>query len=77
VGDGRQAAAAPSDDGPWVKYSIGYYEPYATSHLTLDADTALHEEVRVAARVLVTALRQQRETLQTPPGLSEPDTRPK
>jgi len=32
---------------------IGYYEPYATSHDTLDHETALHEEVRNAARAVV------------------------
>ena len=31
---------------------IGYYEPYATSHRALDADDALLEEVRNAARIL-------------------------
>jgi hypothetical protein len=31
---------------------IGYYEPYATSHATLDADHALHEEVRNVARAI-------------------------
>jgi multimeric flavodoxin WrbA len=32
---------------------IGYWKPYATSHAELDADTALQEEVRNAARTLV------------------------
>jgi multimeric flavodoxin WrbA len=36
---------------------IGYYEPYATSHAALDRDTALHGEVRNAARILVEAVR--------------------
>jgi multimeric flavodoxin WrbA len=31
---------------------IGYYEPYATSHATLDKDTAMQEEVANAARAL-------------------------
>ena len=31
---------------------IGYYEPYATSHETLDADTAVQEETRVVARAV-------------------------
>ena len=35
---------------------IGYYEPYATSHEALDRDTALHDEVRNAARTLVEAV---------------------
>ena len=35
---------------------IGYYEPYATSHDTLDRDTALVEEVRNVARGVVRAI---------------------
>jgi hypothetical protein len=31
---------------------IGYYEPYATSHATLDQDTAVQEEVRNVARAV-------------------------
>jgi len=31
---------------------IGYYEPYATSHASLDVDTAMQEEVANAARAL-------------------------
>jgi hypothetical protein len=45
--------AAPS---ALVDRYIGYYEPYATSHDALDKDTSLHEEVRNAARALVTAV---------------------
>jgi len=39
---------------------IGYYEPYATSHATLDKDSAVQEEVRNVGRSVtrtVTALR--------------------
>lgn len=36
---------------------IGFYEPYATSHDALDRDTALHEEVRNAARALIAMVR--------------------
>jgi multimeric flavodoxin WrbA len=36
---------------------IGYYGPYATSHEALDADTAVQDEVRGAARALVEAVR--------------------
>jgi len=36
---------------------IGYWKPYATSHADLDADTALQEEVRNAARTLLEAVR--------------------
>jgi multimeric flavodoxin WrbA len=39
---------------------IGYYQPYATSHDALDEDTALHDEVRNAARVLMHAVREGR-----------------
>ncbi|MGZ5144102.1 MAG: flavodoxin family protein [Burkholderiales bacterium] len=35
---------------------IGYYEPYATSHDTLDADRALWEEVRNVARAVSVAV---------------------
>ena len=40
---------------------IGYYEPYATSHETLDEDQPVQEETRVVARAVarsVQALRQ-------------------
>jgi multimeric flavodoxin WrbA len=46
---------------------IGYYEPYATSHEALDKDTALHEEVRNAARAVVEQVRLTRA------GRTEPD----
>jgi multimeric flavodoxin WrbA len=36
---------------------IGYWKPYATSHAELDADTAVQEETRNAARTLIEALR--------------------
>lgn len=39
---------------------IGYWKPYATSHEDLDADTALQEEVRIAARTLADAVAAQR-----------------
>jgi multimeric flavodoxin WrbA len=39
---------------------IGYYEPYATSHDALDADPAIHEEVRNAARALMGKVRELR-----------------
>ncbi|MEP6656377.1 MAG: flavodoxin family protein, partial [Betaproteobacteria bacterium] len=35
---------------------IGYYEPYATSHDVLDADTAVQEEVRNVARAVAEAV---------------------
>jgi multimeric flavodoxin WrbA len=36
---------------------IGYWKPYATSHAELDADSALQEEVRNAARTLLEGVR--------------------
>jgi multimeric flavodoxin WrbA len=36
---------------------IGYWKPYATSHDELDADVALQEEVRNAARTLLEGIR--------------------
>ncbi|MGX5736757.1 flavodoxin family protein [Bosea thiooxidans] len=39
---------------------IGYWEPYATSHEALDANQAIQEEVRNAARVLAEAVRKRR-----------------
>src|SRR6266508_364119 len=36
---------------------IGYWKPYATSHANLDADSAVQEEVRNAARTLLEAVR--------------------
>jgi multimeric flavodoxin WrbA len=35
---------------------IGYWKPYATNHAELDADTAVQEEVRNAARTLLEAV---------------------
>ena len=40
--------------------SIGYWKPYATSHDDLDADEALQEEVRNAARTLVEGVKANR-----------------
>ncbi|WP_221938782.1 flavodoxin family protein [Mycobacterium sp. KBS0706] len=53
---------------------IGYWEPYATSHAALDADTAIQEEVRNAARTLLEAVLAQRAGRQVAAGsaLQEP-----
>jgi hypothetical protein len=40
---------------------IGYWKPYATSHDELDADEAVQEEVRNAARALAEGVRATRE----------------
>jgi multimeric flavodoxin WrbA len=39
---------------------VGYYEPYATSHDTLDKDKAVQEEVRNAAKAVGNAVTQLR-----------------
>jgi len=49
--DHNGKAPAPRND----RY-IGYWKPYATSHDELDADEALQEEVRNAARTLAEAV---------------------
>jgi multimeric flavodoxin WrbA len=46
------------DAGPMSRLDryIGYYQPYATSHEALDADTAVQEEVRNVARAVAAAV---------------------
>lgn len=50
----------PADGGGILARYIGYYEPYATSHDALDADTAFMEESRIAARALVDTMKEVR-----------------
>jgi multimeric flavodoxin WrbA len=56
---------------------IGYYEPYATSHATLDADLAVQEEVRNATRALLRATQDLRSGRYHPPGCHLQRPRPK
>ncbi len=56
---------------------IGYMEPYATSHEALDRDTAVQEEVRNIARVLIEAVHLAREGRYVNPGENLSDPRPK
>jgi hypothetical protein len=51
---------------------VGWYEPYATSHLALDEDRALQREVRNAARTLVAAVRLYRAGRIPEPGIRDP-----
>jgi multimeric flavodoxin WrbA len=46
---------APAGVNAELDRYIGYWKPYATSHEELDADQAIQEEVRNAARTLVEA----------------------
>jgi multimeric flavodoxin WrbA len=54
---------------------VGYYEPYASSHVALDEDTALQQEVRNATKVLIAAVRQYRSGRVREPDIR--DLRPK
>jgi multimeric flavodoxin WrbA len=56
---------------------IGYYEPYATSHDTLDADHDVQEEVRNVARAVANAVGLLREGRLNAPDRGLPRPRPK
>ncbi len=56
---------------------VGYFEPYATSHDALDADTAFQEEVRNCARALAEGVRQMRSGNLKAPDRKLRDPRPK
>lgn len=47
--------------------TIGYYEPYATSHEALDRDIDVQREVEVAARAVALSVKAQREGALTQP----------
>jgi multimeric flavodoxin WrbA len=51
---------AASDPAGLDRY-VGYYEPYATSHVALDQDEAFQGEVRNAARALMAAVESMRQ----------------
>ena len=67
------------DAGPTSRIDrfIGYYEPYATSHETLDRDQAMQEETRNAARALTQAIGELREGCLSAPGHGLSRPRPK
>jgi multimeric flavodoxin WrbA len=46
----------PADRAAQLDRYIGYWKPYATSHEELDHDTAVQDEVRNAARVLLASV---------------------
>ena len=56
---------------------VGYYEPYATSHDTLDQDEPMQEEVRNVARAVANAVRQVRAGTLSAPDRSLKSSRPK
>ena len=56
---------------------VGYYQPYATSHLELDRDKALQKEVRLVARYLAEAVRSDRAGRTKPVVINDDEPRPK
>ena len=56
---------------------IGYYEPYATSHDTLDADAAMQAEVRNVASAVASAVAELRAGKLSQPGRGLTPPRPK
>ena len=56
---------------------IGYYEPYATSHDSLDADRAVWAEVRNVARAVARAVTDLRAGRLAQPEMAFEDPRPK
>jgi len=56
---------------------VGYYEPYATSHDTLDADTAMQAEVKNVARAVGNAVAELRAGTLSQPDRSLAPPRPK
>ena len=67
------------DAGPKARLDrfIGYYEPYATSHETLDKDTAMQDEVRNVAHAVADAVSQLRANTLSHPGADLQAPRPK
>ncbi len=68
IGAGHQSA---------IDRYVGYYEPYATSHLALDADRDFQEETRNAASSLVEAVKLMRQGKLAEPGRRLREPRPK
>jgi multimeric flavodoxin WrbA len=60
------AAAGPTAE---LDRYIGYWKPYATSHAELDADLAIQEEVRNAARTLLEGVQAMRDGKLAQPGM--------
>jgi multimeric flavodoxin WrbA len=58
----------PAGPEAFLDRYIGYWKPYATSHAELDADKAIQEEVRNAARVLRQAVKDTRRGRQVAAG---------
>lgn len=67
------------DAGPRSRLDryIGYYEPYASSHDVLDADSAVQDEVRNVARAVCNAVAELRQGRLSAPDRDLPRPRPK
>ncbi len=67
------------DAGPQARLDrfIGYYEPYATSHDTLDRDEPVQEEVRNVARAVMNAVTELRANRLSAPDRELKQPRPK
>ena len=59
ISRGTFASSSTTDAGAGARLDryIGYYEPYANSHDTMDADKPLWEEVRNVARAVAAGVR--------------------
>ena len=67
----------PGEHDAEIDRYTGYWEPYATSHATLDRDINIQNEIRNAARSLADALVQARRGRLVAPGPNLTDIRQK
>jgi multimeric flavodoxin WrbA len=67
----------PASPGATLDRYVGYYEAYATSHVALDRDASLHEEMRSVAKTLIEAVALAREGRLPRPGDGLNEPRPK
>lgn len=56
----RDMKMLPAGNNSDIGRYVGYYGPYAESHVALEKDTAFQEEVKNAARILAQSVRAQR-----------------
>jgi multimeric flavodoxin WrbA len=67
----------PSGHLSLIDRYVGYLEPYATSHIELDKDEGLQEDVRNAARALMQAVKDRRSGKLEPPDRGLHEAKPK
>ena len=73
----QDMALVPADAAAMLDRYVGYYEPYATSHLALDRDEDLQQEVKNAARTLVECVQLARAGRFSRPARATDSPRPK